>query len=70
MLKQLYDLSPGQAKVAAALVKHRGSYADVAKSLSLSKETVRTHSKAVYQKLGMDGAIDLVALVSQLRVKE
>lgn len=70
MLKQLYDLSPSQAKVAAALVNHRGSYADVASSLALSKETVRTHSKAVYQKLGMDGAMDLLALVSQIRVKE
>ena len=70
LLKQLYDLSPSQAKVAVALVEHRGNYADVADSLSLSKETIRTHSKAVYQKLGMDGAMDLMALVSQIRIKQ
>lgn len=70
MLKQFYDLSPGEAKVAAALVDARGSYADVAESLSISKETVRTHSKAIYQKLGLESAIDLVALVSQIQIRQ
>lgn len=66
LLRNLFDLSAAEARVARSLVGHRGDYANVARDLGLSIETVRTHAKAVYRKTGLVNAADLVAMGVQL----
>ncbi|RYG56688.1 MAG: hypothetical protein EON56_03695 [Alphaproteobacteria bacterium] len=66
LLKELFELSPAEAKVASHLVRNAGRHAEVASALNISRETVRSQSKSVYQKMGLRGVEDLIALVSQV----
>lgn len=66
LLKELFELSPAEARVASHLVANSGRHAEVATALNVSRETVRSQSKSVYQKMGLRGVEDLIALVSQV----
>ena len=66
ILRALYDLTPAEARVAATLVQNRGRHKEVADILSVSPETVKSHSKAIYQKTGLSGIIELAGVLGGL----
>jgi DNA-binding CsgD family transcriptional regulator len=66
ILRALYDLTPAEARVAATLVQNRGRHKQVADILSVSPETVKSHSKAIYQKTGLSGVIELAGVLGGL----
>jgi DNA-binding CsgD family transcriptional regulator len=59
-IRRLYDLTPAEAKV-AHLVAEGQTPAEVARSLGVSIETIRTHLKHTFAKTGADGQIRLSA---------
>lgn len=63
IIQKLYDLTLAEAKV-ANLVANGGTPAEVARSLNVSVETVRTHLKHAFEKTG---AGRQAVLASQLR---
>lgn len=68
ILNALYDLTPAETRVASKLIDGQ-SIERIALAMSLSKETVRTHSKRVYSKTGSRNQAELSARLSPLRVK-
>lgn len=58
-LTQLYGLTTAQAKVARELAMGKSSK-EVARVLAISPETVRTHTKDVFQKMRIHSQADLV----------
>jgi len=62
LLRNLFDLTAAEARVARALIASSGSYVAVAKSLDIGLETARTHAKAIYRKTGISGAAELIAM--------
>lgn len=68
-IQGLFDLTPGEAKVARRLVT--GSTIDaVAAQLTISRETVRSHVKAILAKSGMSRQADFVAAIASIRTIE
>lgn len=63
ILGALFDLTPAEARVAATLVQNSGRHKEVAEILGVSPETVKSHSKAIYQKTGLSGVIELVSVL-------
>lgn len=61
-----FDLTPREAEVASLLVKGY-TLPHAAEALCLSIDTVRTHSKSLYRKLGIHKKRELIALVEQTR---
>lgn len=66
LLRNLFDLTAAEARVARALIAQRGEYSAVALELGISVETTRTHAKAIYRKTGLANAASLVAIGVQL----
>jgi DNA-binding CsgD family transcriptional regulator len=58
-LVDLYGFTPAQARVARELAKGK-STKEVARTLDISPETVRTHTQDVYQKMRIHSQADLV----------
>ncbi|WP_425962461.1 helix-turn-helix transcriptional regulator [Rhizobium nepotum] len=65
LLKGLYDLTKGEARVAVEIMKGL-SLPSVAKQLQISHETVRSNAKSIYAKTGSTGQTDLVRQLSVL----
>ncbi|MFC4277692.1 helix-turn-helix transcriptional regulator [Achromobacter aloeverae] len=61
-LRESYGLTAMEARVAATLVE-RASAKDVAAALGVSPNTVRTHIKSIYAKLGVDTRTRFVKLM-------
>ncbi len=68
ILNALYDLTPAESRIASKLIDGQ-SIEGIALAMGLSKETVRTHSKRVYNKTGSRNQAELTARLSPLRVK-
>ncbi|MDY6949765.1 MAG: helix-turn-helix transcriptional regulator, partial [Pseudomonadota bacterium] len=64
-LMQLYGLTQMQARVALAFAGG-ATYKNVARSLRISEETVRSHVKEIYPKTRVNRQADLVRLVLSL----
>jgi DNA-binding CsgD family transcriptional regulator len=64
-LRELYGLTLMEAKVALRLAGGVG-IPDVARSLSVAPSTVRTHTKSLYQKMGLHSQAELISLVGQI----
>lgn len=68
-IQGLFDLTPTEAKVA----RHLASGSDVgsaAAQLSVSRETIRSHVKAILSKSGMSRQADFVAAIASIRTIE
>ena len=65
VLQGLFDLTPAEARVARA-VSGQTALESIARSLGVSRETVRTQLKAVLAKTGTARQVDLVGLLSGL----
>lgn len=70
ILGALFDLTPAEARVAATLVQNRGRHKQVAGILGVSPETVKSHSKAIYQKTGLSGVIELASVLGGLMLPD
>ncbi len=68
LLRGLFDLTGAESRVANALVRKHGRHTDVATELGVSYETIRSHSKAIYQKTGLSNAAELIAVVGKIKV--
>ena len=64
-LRALYDLTPAEARAAAALVEGH-SIQSAAQLLGISGETLRTHLKAVFRKVGVSRQQDLIRILAEL----
>jgi DNA-binding CsgD family transcriptional regulator len=67
-LTQVFGLTPAEASVARQLVEGGGGAEQIAETLGISIETVRTHVRRLYVKLGVNGREQLFAKVSPFRV--
>jgi len=65
VLRELYGLTSMEAKVALGLAGGVG-IPDVASSLCIAPSTVRTHTKSLYQKMGLHSQAELICLVVQI----
>jgi len=63
--EQAFSLTPSEASLCQLLIKP-GKETDIAAALGLSTETVRTHRKRVYMKLGMTERAELIHLAWRL----
>lgn len=66
ILRGLFDLTPAEARVAVALLNSHGRQKHVADTLGVSPETVKSHSKSIYQKTGLSGVIELASVLGGL----
>lgn len=66
IIAALFDLTPAEATVARTIAQGKPP-ADVAATLGLSVETVRTHLKRVFAKTGVNRQSELVALLSRFQ---
>ena len=66
-LRDFYDLSGAQARVVLALLEGHDIMTSAAK-LHISINTVRSHLRAIYDKLGVDNQRDLLRLLSSTLV--
>ncbi|MFO1151185.1 MAG: helix-turn-helix transcriptional regulator [Alsobacter sp.] len=64
ILSGLFDLTPGETRVAQRLASGRG-VDEAAGDLGLSRETIRSHLKAILSKVGVRGRPELVALLTR-----
>lgn len=64
-LEQAFNLTPSEASLCQLLIKP-GKETDIAAALGLSTETVRTHRKRVYMKLGVTERAELIHLAWRL----
>lgn len=64
-LTQSYELSPMQARVAAALIDGK-SQAAIADELSITRNTMKTHVRRLYDKLDCTSRADLIRLAAGL----
>ncbi|WP_269931624.1 helix-turn-helix transcriptional regulator [Aminobacter sp. HY435] len=62
VLQSLFDLTPSEARIAAALVAGRSIDA-IGKDFGISRETVRTHLRAIFAKSGVSKQSSLVRLL-------
>ncbi len=68
ILNALYDLTPAESRVASKLMDGL-DIETVATSMAVSRETVRTHAKRIYQKTGSRSQAELIARLSPLRLR-
>ena len=62
--RERYRLSPREADIINLIVQGN-SRKDIARILHLSGETVKSHSTAAYNKLGVDNKIQLINLLKE-----
>lgn len=65
LLMGLFDLTPSEARV-ARLVADGRTVEQIAASLGLSRETVRTHLKGALAKVGVNRQVELVRLLAAI----
>ena len=65
-IAERYALSPRETEILAFLAHGRGVPLHVAEKLCISPETVRTHTKRIYDKCGVHAKEDLLDLVEEL----
>ena len=65
LLQGLFDLTPSEARV-ARLVADGRTVEQIAASLGLSRETVRTHLKGALAKVGVNRQVELVRLLAAI----
>jgi DNA-binding CsgD family transcriptional regulator len=65
MLTPLFELTPAEVRVALALGRGEG-VKRVAVRLNLSENTVKTHAKHIYEKIGVSNQAELVHKLSRL----
>lgn len=65
IIQALFDLSPAESRAVRAFAAHK-TYEGAARTLNLSKETIRSQIKAVYSKTGLSGQAELLALVNRI----
>jgi DNA-binding CsgD family transcriptional regulator len=65
VLKGLYDLTKAEARIAMAILEAKG-LPEIARSLGIGYETVRSTAKIIYSKTGSAGQADLVRRLSAL----
>ncbi len=63
LVANLYKLTPSEIRVLVAVVEHAG-VRQVAKTLGISEETVRSHLRHIFQKTGAKRQVDLVKLLA------
>jgi len=63
LLQRLFALTPAEARVAQAVAQRR-TIGEIADSLGLSQETVRTQLKAVLAKTGVKRKLDLAVMLA------
>lgn len=63
VIQSLFDLTAAEARVARAISECKG-VSDIAEQTGVSKETVRTQLKSVFEKTGLHRQSELVALLS------
>jgi DNA-binding CsgD family transcriptional regulator/PAS domain-containing protein len=66
-LHSLYDLTAGESRAAAALLQGH-SIQSAAQLLGVSPETLRTHLKAIFRKVGVSRQQDLVRILVELEM--
>ena len=66
-LKQFYDLTEAEARVCAHIARGR-TVPEIADQFSLSKNTVRTQLKSVFQKCDVSSQVQLMRLLSTLEL--
>lgn len=69
IIRGLFDLTPAEAKVARELATG-SDVAAVAEHLSVGRETVRSHVKAILSKTGMSRQADFIAAIASIRTIE
>ena len=62
-LSDFYNLTKAQSRLVIALMQGKSSE-EAAAHLNVSVNTVRSHLRAIYSKLGTDNKADLVRIVS------
>lgn len=65
VLAAVFDLTPTEAKVAQLLARSQ-STDEIAESLKIGRETVRTHIKSIFEKTGVRRHTDFIRVVSSL----
>lgn len=70
IIRQLFDLTSAEAKVASKLIQNSGNYRIAANSLGVSLETIRTQAKSVLCKAGVESMPGLIRIVSNLRIPD
>lgn len=68
LLISLYRLTPGEAKVGALLVRGR-TLREVADEFGVSINTVKTHQRAIYDKLGLSRRSQMIKLLDGCAAK-
>ena len=63
LVANLYKLTPSEIRVLLAVIEHAG-VRQVAKTLGISEETVRSHLRHIFQKTGAKRQADLVKLLA------
>jgi DNA-binding CsgD family transcriptional regulator len=67
VLQGLFDLTPAEARVARA-IGNGETVTDIAQTVGLSRETVRTQLKAILYKTGLSRQAELAALLSGIAI--
>jgi DNA-binding CsgD family transcriptional regulator len=67
VLQGLFDLTPAEARVARA-IGNGETVTDIAQTVGLSRETVRTQLKAILYKTGLGRQAELAALLSGIAI--
>jgi DNA-binding CsgD family transcriptional regulator len=67
MLMQFYRLTPAETRVATTLAAGCGT-TSTSRHLAVSKNTVKTHAKRIYEKMGLKSQGDLARLFGRLAV--
>lgn len=65
-LAAAYELTAGEAALATASIAHR-DLAGAAAELGITVATARTRLKSVFEKLGVNNQLELVAILTGLR---
>ncbi|RAU20101.1 hypothetical protein CU669_20190 [Paramagnetospirillum kuznetsovii] len=60
LLCKLYGLTAAESRLAAYLVGNQGAPKDIALALDVSVNTVRTHMKRIFAKVGVPSQVELV----------
>ncbi len=63
LLQGLFDLTPAEARIARAIAQRR-TINEIAQSLGLSRETIRTQVKSVLSKTGQSRQLDLAVMLT------
>ncbi len=63
LLQGLFDLTPAEARIARAIGQRR-TINEIAESLGLSRETIRTQVKSVLSKTGQNRQLDLAVMLT------